>query len=412
MRYKKSLYCRLCKSKRLKNIFELTPTPWADDFRPKNKLNIKQPVVPLKINLCKDCSHAQLSHVMNAEDIYLNYTYETSSSITLREHFRKGSTRIINKFKPKKGSLVVDIGSNDGMLLSFFKRKGMRALGIDPMPGIASKAKKNGIETLGKFFTEKYSKKMAEKYGKASIITANNLVADTDDLDEFMFGIKNLMDENSLFIFESFYFYLQIKNFVWDFTYHEHYSYFTVTALKKYFNSIGMEIVDIEAINTKGGSMRCAVQLKNGTRKVRSSVKKYENLEKKFGYPKTTLFKKYKNKVTKSFLNFNKKISKLLSNGKKISAYGASATSTTLMYHYKMKYLKNIFDDFKIKQGLYSPGFKIPVNNPKDIYKLKPHYIIILAWRYKNQIIKMHKKYLKKGGKFIIPLPKFKIISK
>ena len=411
MKFYKSTKCRLCKSSKLDNIISLTPTPWADDFRRKNKLNLKQPIVPLRINLCKNCKHGQLSHVMSAQDIYLNYTYETASSPTLKEHFLKASSKILNKFKPKKGSLVIDIGSNDGMLLKNFKNKGMRVLGIDPMPGIASKANKKGIPTLNKFFTEKYSKEMSKKFGKASIITANNLVADTDDLDEFVNGVKNLMNKDSLFIFESFYFYLQIKNFVWDFTYHEHYSYFTVTALSKYFKSMGMEIVDIESIDTKGGSMRCAVQLFNGSRQPMKSVKQHIQLEKKFGYPKKSLFKKYFNKIVESKNIFLKEISKLLISGKKISAYGASATSTTLMYHYEMKFLKSIYDDFKIKQGSYSPGFHIPVYNPKEIYKQKPDYIIILAWRYKDKIIKRHKKFLKKGGKFIIPLPKFKIID-
>ena len=124
MKFYKSTKCRLCKSSKLDNIISLTPTPWADDFRRKNKLNLKQPIVPLRINLCKNCKHGQLSHVMSAQDIYLNYTYETASSPTLKEHFLKASSKILNKFKPKKGSLVIDIGSNDGMLLKNFKNKG------------------------------------------------------------------------------------------------------------------------------------------------------------------------------------------------------------------------------------------------------------------------------------------------
>jgi hypothetical protein len=411
MRYKASKFCRLCKSKKLTTILKLTPTPWADDFRVKNKLHLKQPLVPLNINLCNKCKHAQLSHVMEAQDIYLNYTYETASSPTLKAHFKSASSKILQKFKPEKNGLVVDIGSNDGMLLSFFKKKGMQVLGIDPMPGIANKANKKGIKTLSKFFSAKYSKTMSSKFGKASIITANNLVADTDNLDEFVRGVKNLMDEKSLFIFESFYFYLQMKNFVWDFTYHEHYSYFTITALNKYFKSMNMEIVDVEAIDTKGGSMRCAVQLKNGSRNPNKSVKHFINAEKKFGYPKKELFLKYSKKIDHSKKIFTKEIAKLLIEGKKISAYGASATSTTLMYHYNMKFLKSIYDDFKIKQNTFSPGFHIPVYDPKKIYKDKPDYIIILAWRYKNQILKRHKKYLK-NTKFIVPLPNYKVLEK
>lgn len=412
MRYKISNFCKLCQSKKLRAILKLSPTPWADDFRKKNKLNLPQPLVPLNINLCLNCKHGQLSHIMEAQDIYLNYTYETSSSPTLKKHFKDASEKILKKFKPTKNRLIVDIGSNDGMLLNYFKKKGMKVLGVDPMPGIASIANKKGINTLNKFFNKKTSEKILNSYGKASIITANNVIANIDNLNEFIKNVKRLMNQNSLFIFETFWFYLQIKNFVWDFTYHEHCSYFTVLSLKKYFASQGMEIIDVEKINSKGGSMRCAVQLKNGVRKKNFSVEKFIQIEKKFGFPKQKLFLNYSKRIKKSKKNFLKQIRNLLKKRKKISAYGASATSTTLMYHYEMDFLDSIYDDFIVKQNTFSPGYKIPVLNPNEIYKDKPDYIIILAWRYKDQIIKQHKSYIDSGGMFIVPLPKFEIIKK
>lgn len=411
MKYYQSTNCRLCQSSKLSEILKLTPTPWADDYRVKEKLNEKQEIVPLNINLCEECYHAQLSHVIDANEVYLNYTYESSSSPGLKEHFKTASSTIIKKFKPKKNGLAIDIGSNDGMLLSYFKHYGMKVLGIDPMPGIAKKANARGIPTLSKFFNEKYSSVMQKEYGKATIITANNLVADTDDLDEFIRGIKNLMNKDSIFIFESFYFYLQVKNFVWDFTYHEHYSFFTIKPLTKYFEKFGMEIIDVEEIPTKGGSMRCTIQLKGGNRKVRTSVSEFIELEKKYGFPEKNLFKEYSKKIFNSKKNFIENMLKLSSQDKKISAYGASATTTTLAHHYEMdRFIDCIYDDFKVKQGLYSPGQHIPVFDPKKIYEHKPDYIIILAWRYKDKIIERHQKYLKQGGHFILPLPEFKII--
>ena len=138
----------------------------------------------------------------------------------------------------------------------------MQVLGIDPMPGIAEKATANGINTWSDFFDKNKISKIKDKYGYANIITSNNLVADTDDLDDFIANISMLMNEDSIFFFETFYFYLQIKNFVWDFTYHEHYSYFTVKPLINYFKKHGMELIDVTPNLTKGGSMRCCLQNK------------------------------------------------------------------------------------------------------------------------------------------------------
>lgn len=403
--------CRLCSSKNLSSILNLTPTPWADDYRKKENINKKQETIPLDILMCNDCNHGQLSHVIDAKEVYLNYTYETASTLGLGEHFKKTADTIIKNFKPHKNGLVVDIGSNDGILLKYFQDYGMKILGVDPMPGIAEKATKNGIPTISNFFSEAFSKEMKKKYGSATVISSNNLVADTDDLNEFIKGVKNLMDKDSIFFFETFYFYLQVKNFVWDFTYHEHYSYFNVEPLIKYFKKFDMEIIDVEPNLTKGGSMRCTLQLKGGKRKINPSVQKFVNEERAFGFPNKKLFKDYSQKIQRSKAVFLEEINKLLKAGKKISGYGASATSTTLIYHYEMGKLLNVlYDDFTVKQGLFSPGYNIEVFPSNKIYEHRPDYVVILAWRYKDKIIQKNKKFLDNGGHFIIPLPEFKII--
>ena len=411
MKYYQRKDCRLCKSKNLNGVLELTSTPWADDYVSESDLSKKHQLVPIKLCICKDCGHGQLSCVIDPKEVYLNYTFETSSSYILGDHFKVSASKIIKKFKPNKKGLVLDIGSNDGTLLSCFKEYGMRVLGIDPILHIAEIAKKNGVPTLTEFFSENFSKEIKKNYGSAEIILANNLVANIDDLDEFIRGIKNLMNRDSVFLFETFYLPLQIRNFVWDFTYHEHLSYFRVEPLKKYFEKLGMEIIDVETNLIKGGSMRCALQLIDGPKKIGESVRECIRAEQKFGFHKDTLYKNYSEKIENSKINFTNKINKLISNKKKIAGYGASATSTTLMYHYEMgRFLTDLYDDFKVKQGLYSPGFHIPVQSAKKIYQDNPDYIIILAWRYKDKIIEKHKKFLQNGGHFIIPLPEYKIV--
>lgn len=403
--------CILCESKNLNKVLELTPTPWADDYVTKDLVEKKQDPIPLNIMLCSNCGHAQLSHIIDAKHVYLNYTYETASTLGLGEHFKTSAVSIINDFKPNRGGLVVDIGSNDGILLKHFQDLGMRVLGVDPMPGIAEKATNNGIPTLSNFFDEDFSLELRSKYGHAEIITSNNLVADTDDLTSFVRGIRNLMQKDSIFFFETFYLYLQIKNFVWDFTYHEHYSYFTIKPLIPYFDKLGLEIIDVKPNLTKGGSMRCTLQLKGGNRKVNPSVLAHIHQEEEMGFPSPNVFNEYSKKINSARDVFCKKIDELRGQKKKIVGYGASATSTTLMYHYKMgDYLEYLVDDFKVKQNLFSPGFHIPVYSSDYLYENKPDYVIIIAWRYYKKIISKHQRFLDEGGHFIIPLPEFKII--
>jgi len=403
--------CILCESTNLNLVLELTPTPWADDYITKNLVGKEQSPIPLNIMLCNNCGHAQLSHIIDANHVYLNYTYETASTLGLGSHFKKTADTIMNDFIPTKGGLVVDIGSNDGILLKHFQDHGMNVLGVDPMPGIAEKASKNGIPTLSNFFNEDFALELCSKYGPAEIITSNNLVADTDDLTSFVRGVKNLMTKDSIFFFETFYLYLQIKNFVWDFTYHEHYSYFTIKPLISYFDKLGLEIIDVEPNLTKGGSMRCTIQLKDGKRKVNPSVLNHVQQEEVMGFPNSNVFTEYNKKINNSRDIFCERINELRDKGKIIAGYGASATSTTLMYHYKMgDYLEYLVDDFKVKQNLFSPGYHVPVYSSDHLYEEKPDYVIILAWRYYEKIISKHQKYLDDGGHFIIPLPELKII--
>lgn len=404
--------CRLCKNTNLYQALKLTPTPWADDYVSKENLSKIHKIIPLAVNICENCGHGQLSHFIDPREVYLNYTYETASTLGLSDHFKSSASYIISKYKPKNNSLVVDIGSNDGILLSYFKDSGMNVLGIDPMPGIAERATNNGINTWSDFFNSKTVDKIKNQLGEADIVTSNNLVANIDDLDEFISNIANLMNDDSIFFFETFYFYSQIKNFVWDFTYHEHVSYFTVKPLINYFKKFNLELIDVSPNQTKGGSIRCCFQKIGGKHNIDLSVGEHIKLENLFNLPSKELFSSYSEKIEshkKEFINF---MNNLITEGKKIDGYGASATSTTLIYHYQMgNYLRYLYDDFTVKQGLYSPGYHIPVLSSNEIYEKDPDYIIIIAWRYYEKIISRHHDFLKKGGKFIIPLPELKIIS-
>ena len=407
--------CRLCGSKSLVQVLSLAPTPPADSYIPAELLDQPQAEIPLDLYRCESCGHVQIGHVIDAEEVYLNYIYETASTLGLDGHFLECADDIMERFSPNPGGLVVDIGSNDGCLLQRFKEHGMSPLGIDPMPGIAEKASANGIPTLPDFFTEAYARALKEEYGAASVITSNNLVADTDDLIGFVNGVKELMDPDSIFFFETFYLYLQIKNHVWDFTYHEHYSYFTVKPLIEFFGKLGLEIIDIKPNLTKGGSMRCTLQLVGGSRKIDDSVEEYVSLETEMGLHGESapeVFKKYQNKIDHGKDEYRSLMNAMKSAGKKVVGYGASATSTTLIYHYGMQNdFEYLVDDFSAKQNLFSPGAHIPIYSSDRIYADPPDVVVILAWRYHEKILERHKRFLDEGGTVVIPLPELRQIG-
>lgn len=402
--------CRLCNGLNHHLILSLEPSPLADSYYPMNVDKRKQELYPMDLFLCDQCGHSQILDVVDAESIYRDYIYVTTSSLGLSTHFKEYADWALSKAKCLEGSLVVDVGSNDGTLLSHFKAGGMKVLGVEPAVEIANNATKVGIQTLPDFFTKDFAGKIRSKYGPASIITMNNLFANIDNLQDAVNGVKLLLAPDGVFIFETFYFVNYVENMVFDFMYHEHLSYNTIKPLVRFFDMHHLELIDVHGVPTKGGSIRCIVQLKGGPRKVTSSVQNYIDYEEKIGIQKPgKLFREYKQKIQSEKEKLRAELDLLKSQGKKIAAFGASATSTTLIYHFGLvPYFDFLIDENPAKQDTFSPGANLPVYSPSSIMLQKPDAIVILAWRFAEPIMKNYSSFLEMGGEFIIPLPSLK----
>lgn len=401
--------CRLCHQKLLDLVLELVPTPPADAYIPAQRIKEAQECYPLDLYLCRDCGHVQLLEVVQPEELFRDYLYLTSSSSGMVEHFRQYAEAILKKWKPPKDSLVVDIGSNDGTLLKFFKDGGMRVLGIDAASAIAQKATESGIKTLSEFFTSQLGRKIRQEVGPAAIVTCNNAFAHADDLADMAEGIREVLAPDGIFVFEVSYLADMIQNMVFDFIYHEHLCYHSVKPLQTFLRAHGMELIDVQTIPTKGGSLRCTAQLTGGKQTPDGSVSNRIAFEEKIGLHQPPIFKEYNAKIDKIRKELTVRIQELKKNGKSFAGYGASATSTTLIYHFHLDpVLSFIADDNEQRQGLFSPGFHIPVLSPQALYEKKPDYVILLAWRYLSPILKKHQPYLNQGGHFIVPLPEIK----
>jgi len=404
--------CRLCRSKDLTLVFELEPTPPANAFVKKDQLDKPQTIFPLNVYFCENCFHVQLLDVVDPRELFENYVYVSGTSPLFVNHFQEYSRFIMQNYLRHDPSFVVDIGSNDGTLLEFFKASGCRVLGIDPAKEIADAATKRGIKTLPVFFNDEVSKTIRTNYGNANVITANNVFAHMDDLTGFIVSVCDLLASDGIFVFEVSYLADVIEKTLFDMTYHEHLAYHSVLPLISFFRDNGMELVEIMRVGTHGGSLRGIVQLKGGPYKVGRSVENAVRMEKEMNLDKAVTFQGFATRIDELKKKFQALVISLKSEGKSIAAYGAPAKATTLTYHFGIgrEIIDFIVDDSPLKQGLYSPGKHIPILATEAIYQKKPNYLIILAWNFAESIMKKHAKYGNEIGHFIIPLPKLMVI--
>ena len=408
---KRQNICRLCNNTNLKLAFSLEPTPPANAFVDKQKISIKQDCYPLDIFFCEDCNHVQLLDVVDSNILFEDYVYVSGTSPVFVKHFEEYANFLINNYLENKKSLVIDIGSNDGTFLRFFKEKGSRILGIDPAKKISSKANSDGIETLNGFFSFELSKSIRKKYGTAEIITANNVFAHVNDMKDMINGIKNLLTPNGIFVFEVSYLVDVIQKNLFDTIYHEHISYHSVIPLIKFFNDNEMELIEAIRVDSHGGSLRGIAQMKDGLRKIGDSVKHCITLEKEIGIDQFETYVKFLQNINNEKNELQKLLQKLKHHQKSIVGFGAPAKATTFLYHFAIKpeIIDYIIDDSPLKQGLFTPGMHIPVYSSKKIYEETPDYIIILAWNFAESIMDKHKEFISNGGHFIIPLPKSEV---
>jgi SAM-dependent methyltransferase len=403
--------CRLCGSRNLEIALHYEPTPPADAYLPADQGHVVQESYPLDLYLCHDCGFSQLCDVLRADSIYVDYIYETKSSLGLVDHFRRYANSVLDRIQPLHGALVVDLGSNDGTLLRPFKERGMTVLGVDPAREIARDATASGVETLPEFFTADLSRKIRKERGAASIVTANNIYANVDELGEFTDNIRALLGPDGVFIFESFYLGDLVDNLVFDFIYHEHLSSFSVTPLAGFFRRHGMELIDAERVPTKGGSLRYTVQLEGGPRKVSKAVTDLLTEEEQRGLGRMETFRAFSTRIETAKKELRSMLDKLKREGKTIAGYGASATTTTLVYHFGLgDYLDYLVDEYDRKQNTLMPGLHLPVLGPEALLKRKTDFVVIIAWRYVQPILDKNRAFREQGGKFIVPLPKLQVI--
>jgi SAM-dependent methyltransferase len=405
--YRDKSTCRLCGFGPLKDVLQLTQTPLANAFVPPAMRDNEQRLFPLVLRMCARCHHVQLGCVVNPENLFRDYVYVSGTSPSFRRHFETYAEDVINRTGLQPDDLVLEIGSNDGTLLSVFKAHGARVLGIDPAAEIADRANKDGIPTIPEFFTSELANEISDQHGKAKIVTANNVFAHIDDLAEVVDGIQKVLSADGLFVFEVSYLVDVLTKNLFDTIYHEHLDYHSLGPLLEFFRKRNLKIIGAERISSHGGSIRVYVSHAGADWVEKPEVREFLQLEQEIGLNYFKTFIGFESRINELGTRVSNLVQDLKKDGFTIAGYGAPAKATTLLYHFRLtNALDFIVDDSPLKQGLFTPGSHIPVLSSQALKSRRPDYLIILAWNFADEIIARNQDYLSAGGRFIVPVPK------
>jgi SAM-dependent methyltransferase len=343
--------------------------------------------------------------------MFEDYLYISSASDTLKAHLYDLSDVVTQRYQLGKDDLVIDIGCNDGTLLAGFKRHGVRTLGVDPAKNLAQFTDKLGIDRHIGFFNSRSAVEIAKKYGPASAITATNTFPHIPALQDFVKGLQTALAPDGVFVIEAHYLIDILDQGAFDTIYHEHISYWALGPMCRLFEAHGFEVVNAERLALHHGQLRVFVQRK-GAGKVQPGVKEILNTERARGLDRFETFVGFANDVQRIKRDLTATITDLRKQGKRIAGYGAPAKGNTLLCFLELgtDKIEYIVDRSPLKQGLFTPGLRVPVVPPDRLLTDKPDYVLLLAWNFLDEILEQQAEYRRRGGKFLIPVPQVRIV--
>ncbi len=410
-----NMKCRFCHSEDLELFLDLGFTPLGNKFLTYEDLQKPEINYPLQVYLCNSCKLSQLGYVPPPEEVYNeNYAYEAGITKLRREHHFEMAESIVRKYELPKNSFVIDIGSNVGILLEGFKNQGMTVLGVDASNNVAEIARKKGIETITGFFGKKISQKILEdKSKKANMISATNVFAHINDYDDFITGIKNILDDDGIFVFQVHYFLDLVKKMQYDMIFHEHILFESLKPLITLFERFDMDLFDVERYSLDGGVIRCFVCKKN-KRSISENVKNLLKIEEESKIHSIESLKEFAKKVRKHREKLIELLSQIKKEGKRIIALSMPAKGVALLNYCKIdnRLLDYATERSGLKIGKFAPGNHLQIKEDTELMKDNPNYALILAWNFEKEIIENNKEFLEKGGKFIVPIPEPRIVEK
>ena len=407
--------CRICGANLEEPFLSLGKSPVANSLLTKEDLHKMEPYFPLDLYVCQSCWLVQLEEFEPPEKIFSSdYPYFSSYSESWLKHCKNYTEMMIERFGFDKNSFVLEVGSNDGYLLQYFKEHNIPVLGVEPAENVARAAIEKGIPTDITFFNSSYAKKLREKGKLADLIIGNNVLAHNPNLHDFVEAMKIALKPNGIITMEFPHLMKLIQENQFDTIYHEHFSYFSFYAVKKLFSLHELEIFDVEEIPTHGGSLRIYAKHKEADGKLLATTKRVEELlekEKDFGLFDLQTYSNFRKKVEATKRAFLLFLIQAKNEGKKIVGYGAPAKASTLLNYCGVRtdFIDYTVDRNPHKQGKFIPGVHIPIKHPDKIKEDRPDYVIIFPWNIKDEIMEQLKYIREWGGKFVVPIPELKV---
>ena len=409
------LKCRFCNSELTHVFADLRSSPIANDIIKPDALHSMEPYYPLEVYVCDSCYLVQLPEHQSAEKIFDDeYTYFSSYSDSWLQHASDYVDMMVARFGFNESSKVVELASNDGYLLQYFKEKGIPILGIEPCANVAEVAEKNGIPSLVKFFGVKTAKDLVKNGTKADLMLGNNVLAHVPDINDFVSGMKIMLNDHGVITMEFPHLLRLMELNQFDTIYHEHFSYLSFTTVEKIFLHHGLTLFDVEELSTHGGSLRIfAKHTEDKSKEVTQNVGELREREAEKGFCTLSHYLGYQKKIDETKRSLLKFLIEAKESGKTVVGYGAPAKGNTLLNFCGVgtDFIDYTVDRSPVKQNCFLPGTRIPIYDPAKINETKPDYILILPWNLRNEIMKQMSAALAWGCKFVVPIPSVEVLN-
>lgn len=408
------MLCRFCKTELVNVFIDLVNSPPSNSFLSFQELNEPEIFYPIKVYTCHNCFLVQLDEYKKSDAIFNNnYVYFSSYSTSWLAHAKEYTGLMIDRFGFDRNSLVIEVASNDGYLLQYFKQKKIPVLGIEPTANTAAVAKEKGIDSVIDFFGVRLASELKAKNISADLLLGNNVLAHVPDILDFVGALKMILKPEGVITMEFPHLIQLVDNNQFDTIYHEHFSYLSLFTVKQIFELCGLELFDVEEIHTHGGSLRIyAKHFGESSHQICGNVEFVLNKELDKGVNTLAYYYNFQQKALEVKTDLIEFLIHQKRNGKKVAAYGAAAKGNTLLNYCGIKndLLQYVADANPHKQNKFLPGTHIPVVNEEYLKNDKPDYVLILPWNISEEIIRQLYYINEWNGRFAVAIPKFTLL--